>query len=147
MSRVREVISAKGDQVHTISETSSVAEAARQMNELKIGCLVVMGEGAAPSGMITERDVVRRIATVADDLANVAVEEVMTKRVIVCGLDDQLDKVRSIMKNQFVRQLPVVDDEGRVLGIVSLGDVNSYLIGEEATEIKHLHDYIQGRVR
>ncbi len=97
--------------------------------------------------MITERDVLRRIATVANDLSDVAVGEVMTKRVIVCGLDDQIDKVRSIMKYRYVRQLPVVDDDGQVLGIVSLGDVSSYLIREEATEIKHLHEYIHGLVR
>ena len=147
MSRVREVLSIKGDQVHAISETSSVLEAVKKMHDLKLGCLVVMDDRAAPCGMITERDVLRRIATVANDLSDVAVGEVMTKAVIVCGLDDQIDKVRSIMKNQYVRQLPVVDDEGKVIGIVSLGDVNAHLIAEEATEIHHIHDYIQGRVR
>ena len=147
MSKVRDVLSVKGDQVHTISETSSVLEAVKRMNNLKIGCLVVMGEGGVPKGMITERDVLSRIATVANDLSSVAVGEVMTKSVIVCGLDDQVDQVRSIMKNQSVRQLPVVAEDGKLLGIVSLGDVNSYLIGEEATEIKYLHDYIEGHVR
>ena len=147
MSRIREVLSAKGDQVHTISETSSVLEAVKRMHELNIGCLVVMGGGAAPNGMITERDVLRRIATVADDLSSVSVGEVMTKRVIVCGPNDQIDEVRSIMKHRYVRQLPVVDNVGQVLGIVSVGDVNSYQIREEATEIKHLHDYIHGQVR
>ena len=147
MSRVREVLSVKGDQVHAISETSTVLEAVKKMHELKIGSLVVMGENAAPCGMITERDVLRRIATVGDDLSNVAVGEVMTRSVIVCRPDDPIDKVRSIMKNQYVRQLPVVDDEGSVIGIVSLGDVSAHLIAEEATEIHHMHDYIQGRVR
>lgn len=147
MSKVRQVLSVKGDQVHTISETSTVLEAVKKMNDLKIGCLVVISEGGAPSGMITERDVLRRIATVANDLSNVAVGDVMTKSVIVCSLDDQIDKVRSIMKNQFVRQLPVVADDGSLLGIVSLGDVSAHLIDEEATEIVHLHDYIHGRVR
>jgi CBS domain-containing protein len=147
MSKVRDILSVKGDPVHTISETSSVLEAVKRMNEFKIGALVVMGQGTAPSGMITERDVLRRIATVANDLADVAVGDVMTKRVIVCGPDDQIDKVRSIMKHHYIRQLPVVDDDGRLLGIVSLGDVNSFLISEEATEIKHLHDYIHGHVR
>ena len=147
MSRIRELLLGKGDQVHTISETSSLLEAVRRMNDLKIGCLVVMGEGAAPCGMITERDVLRTIATVTNDLANIAVEEVMTKRVVVCGIDDRIDKVRSIMKNQYVRQLPVVDDDGKLSGIVSLGDVSACLIGEEAMEIKYLHDYIHGDVR
>lgn len=147
MSRIRDVLSVKGDQVQTISETSSLLEAVRRMNDLKIGSLIVMGRGDSPCGIVTERDVVRTIATVTSDFANLTVGEVMTKRVIVCGLDDQTDKVWSIMKNQFVRQLPVVADDGTLLGIVSLGDTSAHLIEEEATEIKYLHDYIHGDVR
>ncbi len=147
MSSVREVLSVKGDQVHTISETSTVLEAVKRMHDLKIGCLVVIGEGDAPCGMITERDVFRVISNVEDALSTILVGEAMTKNVIVCGLDDPIAKVRSIMKGQFVRQLPVVADEGKLLGIVSLGDVSAYLIVEDATEIMHLHDYIHGKVR
>jgi len=147
MNKVRHVLSVKGDQVHTISETSSVLEAAKKMHDLKIGCLVVVSDGSAPTGMITERDFLRIIATAINDLSNVTVGEEMTKSVIVCGIDDQIDAVRSIMKNRYVRQLPVVADDGQLLGIVSLGDVSAHLIGEEATEIKYLHDYIHGQVR
>lgn len=146
MSKVREVLSFKGDQVHTISETSSMLKAVKRMNDLKIGCLVVLSESGTTSGMITERDVLSRIATVANDLSNVAVGDVMTKSVIVCGIDDQIDNVRSIMKSRCVRQLPVVADDGKLLGIVSLGDASEHLIEEEATEIKYLHDYIEGNV-
>lgn len=71
----------------------------------------------------------------------------MTNSVIVCDLDDQIDEVRSIMKNRYVRQLPVVANDGKLLGIVSLGDVSAHLIREETTEIKHLQDYIHGHVR
>ena len=147
MSTVREVLSVKGHQVHAIPESSSVLEAVTKMHGLKIGCLVVLGENVAPSGMITERDVLRSISTGANDLSNVSVSELMTRSVIVCSLDDAIDKVRSIMKNRYVRQLPVVDDEGKVIGIVSLGDVSAHQIAEETTEIKHLHDYIHGYVR
>lgn len=147
MSRVSDVLAVKGHQVHTISETSSILEAVKKMHDLKIGCLVVMGFGTRPSGMITERDVLRMIAVAGSDLTSVAVGEEMTKSVIVCSLDDRIDQVRFIMKDRFVRQLPVVDDEGRMVGIVSIGDVSAHLIKEEAIEIKHLHDYIHGYVR
>lgn len=147
MNRVHHVLSVKGDHVHTISEADSVLEAVKRMNDLKIGCLVVMGEGGSPSGIITERDVLRILPTLANDLSNVAVGDVMTKSVIVCHLDDRIDELRSIMKDRFVRQLPVVADDGKLIGIVSLGDVSAHLIVEEATEIKYLHDYIHGHVR
>jgi len=147
MSRVHDVLAVKGDQVHTVSEAESVLGAVKRMNDLKIGCLVVMGEAGTPSGIITERDVLRIIPTSANDLANVAVGNVMTKNVIVCGLEDQIDELRSIMKERYVRQLPVVDDDGKLIGIVSLGDVSAHLIGAKATKIKYMHDYIHGHVR
>lgn len=147
MSKIREILSVKGSHVHTISDSSHALEAVKKMTDLSIGCLVVISDTDVLCGKITERDVLRRIATGVNDLADVTVGEVMTKRVIVCGLDDEIDLVRSIMKNQYVRQMPVVSDDGRLLGIVSLGDVNSYLIQDEETEIKYLHDYIEGRVR
>ncbi|MCA9124863.1 MAG: CBS domain-containing protein [Planctomycetales bacterium] len=117
------------------------------MNDLKIGCLVVMGESGAPSGIITERDVLRIIPTSANDLSNVKVGDVMTKSVIVCGLEDPIDELRAIMKERYVRQLPVVDDDGKLIGIVSLGDVSAHLIVAKGTKIKYMHDYIHGYVR
>ena len=147
MSTVNEVLVVKGPQVHTISMTSTVLDAVKRMHELKIGCLVVTDDGAVPGGMITERDVLRRLATAMDDLSKITVGEVMTSEVIVCTPKDSVDRVRSIMKNEYVRQLPVVDTDGHLVGLVSLGDVNSHLVREEAVEIKHLHDYIHGNVR
>ena len=67
-------------------------------------------------------------------------------RLVDC-CDDPIGTAQSIMKHHYVRQIPVVGDDGRLLGIVSLGDVNSYLVQAAATEINYLHEYIEGRVR
>jgi CBS domain-containing protein len=99
MTTVREFLAIKGSRAHTISDHSSVLEAVKKMNDLGIGCLVVTSEGDRVVGMTTERDVLQRLAAVNDDVSGVAVGEIMTKRVIACGLDDPIDTVQSIMKN------------------------------------------------
>ena len=147
MSTVNDILVAKGGLVHTISESSSVADAIKKMTGERVGCLVVVRDDASVSGIIAERDVLRRLAAGQEDLSKLPVSDVMTGEVIVCSPSDGLNKVRSIMKTYWVRQIPVVADDGTLLGIISIGDVSAHLIAEEEVEIKYLHDYIHGHVR
>ena len=147
MGTVNEILSAKGAQVQTISHSADVLSAVKKMNAKRIGCLVVTGDDNRVHGIIAERDILRRIATTSEDLSRVPVSQVMTRHVIVCQPTDRLNQLRSTMKSRWVRQIPVVDDHGNLQGIISIGDVNAFLIDEEDVEIKYLHDYIEGRVR
>ena len=147
MSTVHDVLSAKGNHVYTILETASVLDAVRSMIDKRVGCLVVTASDNVVHGLIAERDVLRRIAAAREDLGAVRVSEVMSKKVAVCSAGDELRTVRSIMKMQYLRQLPVVDGHGHLQGIISSGDVNGYLTDADDLEIKYLHDYIVGRVR
>ncbi|MDH3716698.1 MAG: CBS domain-containing protein [Planctomycetota bacterium] len=147
MSTVHDILSVKGSLVHTISGSSSVADAIKKMTDKQVGCLVVIRDDSSVSGIISERDVMRRLAAGQEDLSKLPVSDVMTAEVIVCTYSDGLNRVRSIMKTHWVRQIPVIAEDGKLLGIISIGDVNAYLIGEEETEIKYLHDYIHGHVR
>ena len=113
----------------------------------RLGCLVVIQEDRTVSGIISDQDVLRCVASTHEEFSKISVSDVMTTEVIVCHPADSLNTVRSIMHTQWLRQLPVVADDGKLLGIISLGDVNTYLITEEEVEIKFLHDYIEGRVR
>ena len=143
MSTVKEILSAKGTHVETISESADVLNAVKKMNAERIGCLVVTGDDDGVKGIVAERDILRRIATTQEDLSHVPVSQVMTRHVIVCRPTDRLNQMRSTMKTHWVRQIPVVDDEGKLQGIISIGDVNAFLIDEEDVEIKYLHDYIE----
>lgn len=148
MSTVNDVLARKTTPlVHTIAETASVLDAVQAMNQDRIGCLVVTREDTTISGLIAERDVIRRIGCAQEDLSRVPVGDVMKREVIVCTPADGLDAVRSVMRDQWIRQMPVVDPGGRLVGIISLGDLNAYMLSEEGVEITFLHDYIHGKVR
>jgi CBS domain-containing protein len=148
MSTVKDVLDGKtSPHVHTIAETASVLDAVRAMNRYRIGCLVVTSEDTTISGIIAERDVIRRIGSAQEDLSRVPVSDVMEREVIVCTPADGLDAVRSVMRTQWIRQMPVVDPGGGLVGIISLGDLNAYMLTEGDVEITFLHEYIEGKVR
>lgn len=148
MSTVKDVLDGKASpHVHTIAETASVLDAVQAMNRYRIGCLVVTREDTTISGIIAERDVIRRIGGAQEDLSRVPVSDVMKREVIVCTPADGLDAVRSVMRTQWIRQVPVVDPGGGLVGIISLGDLNAYMLSEGDVEITYLHDYIEGKVR
>ena len=149
MSTVRDVLAGKTTaHVYTIAETASVLDAVKAMNQYRIGCLVVTREDTTIiSGIIAERDVIRRIGCAQEDLSRVPVSDVMKREVIVCTPADGLDAVRSVMRTQWIRQMPVVDPGGGLVGIISLGDLNAFMLSEGEVEITFLHDYIEGKVR
>ena len=148
MSTVQDVLVGKTNpHVHTIAETASVLDAVRAMNQYRIGCLVVTREDTTISGIIAERDVIRRLGCAQEDLSRVPVSDVMEREVIVCTPADGLDAVRSVMRTQWIRQMPVVDPGGGLVGIISLGDLNAYMLSEGDVEITFLHEYIEGKVR
>jgi CBS domain-containing protein len=148
MSTVNDVLAGKTTAyVHTIAETASVLDAVKAMNQYRIGCLVVTREDTTISGIIAERDVIRRIGCAQEDLSRVPVSDLMEREVIVCTPTDGLDAVRSVMRTQWIRQVPVVDPGGGLVGIISLGDLNAFMLSEGEVEITFLHDYIEGKVR
>ena len=148
MSTVKDVLDGKTTpHVHTIAETASVLDAVQAMNEYRIGCLVVTREDTTISGIIAERDVIRRIGCAQEDLSRVPVSDVMKREVIVCTPADGLDAVRSVMRTQWIRQMPVVDPGGGLVGIISLGDLNAFMLSEGEVVLTYLHDYIEGKVR
>jgi CBS domain-containing protein len=145
MPTVRDVLAVKGQSLQTIDSRATVLEATRKMNQHKIGALVVMEEDRV-AGMFTERDVLTRV--IAEELppAVVQVGMVMTREVICCALDDDLDEVSAIMKSRRVRHVPVCDCEGALLGMISIGDVNAQYASNAEQTIHFLNDYIYGRV-
>ena len=145
MPTVRDVLAAKGDTLYSINANASVLDATRKMNEHKIGALVVMEE-CRVTGIFTERDVLMRV--VAEELqpSSVRIGDVMTRDVICCCENDDLDDVSAIMKARRVRHVPVCDGDGRLLGMISIGDVNAQYASNAEQHLHFLNDYIYGRV-
>lgn len=145
MATVHDVLSAKGATLYTIESSLTVLQATQLMNQHKIGAVVVTEEGRV-AGIFTERDVLARIVAEQRSPAETLVCEVMTREVICCDPDTDLDEVSAIMKNRRIRHLPVCGADGQLLGLVSIGDVNAHYASNQAQTIHFLSDYIYGRV-
>ena len=145
MATVKDVLSAKGNEVQTIDAGTTVLEATQLMNQHKIGALVVT-EQSRVSGIFTERDVLRRIVAETRCPRETRVGEVMTRDPICVSPEADLDEVSAIMKDRRVRHIPVCGDGGQLLGMVSIGDVNAHYASNQQQTIHFLSDYIYGRV-
>lgn len=141
MATVGELLAKKGSHVHTVSPSATVLDATRTMNEHRIGGLVVTQEGRMV-GIFTERDVLRRVVAEQRSPAAVSVAEVMTTDVICCPPSTTVEETSRIMRDERVRHLPVCDADGRVIGLVSIGDVNAFHAGVQEATIQLLSEYV-----
>ena len=146
MALIREILERKGTQVVTIGPTATVLQAALLMNEHKIGAVVVT-EASRVVGMFSERDVLRRIVGEQRDPARTVVAEVMTAEVVCCTPLTTVDEARGAMKNRRIRHLPVAEDDGSLLGLISIGDLNAFHQAAQEQTLFLLNEYLQGSVR
>jgi CBS domain-containing protein len=144
MASVRDILAKKGSQVLSIGSDATALDAALLMNEHKIGSLVVSDNGRL-RGIVTERDILRRVVSERRDPAKTKVADIMTTEVACCRLSTRLDEARGVMKNRRIRHLPVVED-GQLKGLVSIGDLNAWDNTEQEVTIHFLHEYLYGTV-
>lgn len=145
MSTVRDILARKGNQVFTIGPQASVLDAACLMNEHKIGCLLVV-QADEIVGILTERDLLERVVARCKQPDRMLVREAMTSDVLYCRPHTDLEEVRSIMKDYRLRHLPVVDLQGTLHGMISIGDLNAWEVRVQEATITVLTEYIHGRV-
>lgn len=144
MSLVRDVLRKKGGSVTTIAPSSTVYEAVKLMHQDRIGALVVMDSDEI-IGIFTERDLLNRVVSDRLDPDITQIYEVMTGRVAFCTRDTTVESCRTIMTRHRLRHLPVVED-GRLLGIISAGDILARELADQEETIKYLHEYMLGAV-
>lgn len=143
MTSVAQILKSKPEQsVATISPEASVFEAVQKMAEKNIGSLVVV-EGDRIVGMITERDYARKVALMARSSRDTRVRDIMTTRVMYVGLDQTNEQCMALMTENRVRHLPVMQS-GRLVGLVSIGDLVKDIISEQKFIIEQLEHYITG---
>lgn len=139
--RVNEVLRRKGGAVVTIAPDRDVRELLALLAEHGIGALVVSADGSAVDGIVSERDVVRHLHSDGVGVLDAAVSTIMTVDVRSCAPTDAVDELMTVMTEQRIRHLPVVVD-GRLTGIVSIGDVVKHRIAEVQAERDQLTAYI-----
>ncbi|MFR9749460.1 CBS domain-containing protein [Nocardia sp. 004] len=142
--QISEILRRKGNAVVTVAPDTTVHMLIAALIERNIGAVVVSPDGDTIAGIVSERDVVRCLHTRGAGLLDMPVSAIMTSDVRTCALDDQVDSLRRTMTEHRVRHLPVMH-EGRLVGIVSIGDVVKSAISELATEHEHLVEYLQGK--
>jgi CBS domain-containing protein len=138
---LKDILAAKGRRIVTVPAKSSVADAIRTMNTQKVGSVVVPDAEGCPVGIFTERDVLRLFAGGERDFDKLAVEARMTCAVVVGRLSMPVDEALALMTERRFRHLPVVED-GKLLGLVSIGDLVKAKLNEAAQEAQALRAYI-----
>lgn len=141
-STVREILARKGTVVHTVPVGTSVRDAARTMSDLHVGSVVVMKDDKL-AGILTERDIARRLVFRGLDPERTFVEEVMTSKIASVGPSTKVGEAMHAMSETHCRHLPVVADD-KVIGLVSLGDLVRALTTDYDLQLRYLESYIRG---
>ena len=144
MRTVRNILKAKGEGIYSIDPVDTVYDAIAMMAEKEVGALLVMQEGQ-PVGIISERDYTRKVILKDKSSKQTRVSEIMTSNVVSATSRHHIDECVALMKNHHIRHLPVID-QGVVTGMLSLRDLFSAIIDEQASTIENLEHYVRGEV-
>jgi CBS domain-containing protein len=140
VNRLYEILEEKGGDVFEIDGGASVFEAVQLMVEMNTGSLLVT-EGGEITGIVTERDYLRRVTLEGRAERETAVREIMSSPLIVASPQTTIDECMALMTDRRIRHVPVVE-EGRVVGLVSIGDLVKFKSKLQTFEIQYLTDYI-----
>ncbi len=139
---VKAILSRKGNDVVTADPNATLAEAVRILSARRIGAVVVTGADRRIVGILSERDVVRVLAEKGPAVLAAPIAEVMTRKVTTCSMGDTVSELMERMTEGKFRHMPVTD-QGRLVGIVSIGDVVKWRVHEMEDESAALRDYIR----
>ncbi len=143
MRTVREILQTKGFDVWSIAPDATVYEALKMMAEKEVGALLVIDQGHI-HGILSERDYARKIILKGKFSKDVPVREIMTDRVLYIRPSQTVEECMALMIDKRVRHLPVIED-GKIVGLISIGDVVKEVISEKEHLIEELENYIIGR--
>lgn len=142
MITVRQILKSKGSEVFSISPDATVEQALRLMAEKEVGALMVM-DGDKIKGIFSERDYARRGYLLGcSEIGKVS--QLMTKTLVYVGMDETVEDCMTKMTDKHIRHLPVITD-GKLIGLISIGDIVKMIITEQKNMIRDMEDYIQGR--
>ena len=141
--KVKEVLGKKPSEIITITAEQSLQQASDLLTEHNIGAIVVVDDDSLPIGILSERDIVRKIAKHQTEALSLTVKDAMTSDIITGFLDEDLNEVSSTMTNNRIRHLPILDGK-QLVGMISIGDVVKTQLDHAEFEAKSLRQYITG---
>jgi CBS domain-containing protein len=142
---VKDLLAQKHRDPITISGEITIRDAMAALDKHKIGSLVVVDDDKVPVGIITERDIFRLTLEFEGDIMERAVGEHMTRDVLVGVPEDDVDYIAQVITQNRIRHIPIIDNDNRLCGIVSIGDILKVRLKEAEIQVRHLTEYIIGR--
>jgi CBS domain-containing protein len=141
---VSNLLDGKGTMVLTVTSDATVGEVVAELAHHRVGALVVSPDGVTIEGIVSERDIVKRLSVLHSDLLAESVASIMSTGVRVCTPDDDVESIMNLMTEHRFRHVPVVEG-GRLCGIISIGDVVKSRINELEKDRNELMEYITAR--
>ena len=138
---VAAMLARKGGDIFFVPPSATVADATKLLRTHGVGALVVSEDGIALAGIVSERDIVRQLADVGPPVMEQSITTVMTVDVVTCSPADTTEQLMEVVTTRRIRHIPVVD-EGRLTGVVSIGDIVAARLSELEDEAHQLRDYI-----
>ena len=142
MQTIRDILKVKGTDVWCVAPDATVFEALQRMAEKEVGALVVM-EGAQVVGLISEREYARKVVLEGRTSPTTLVKEIMISPVVYIHLDQPIEECMALMTEKRTRHLPVIED-GKLVGLISIGDIVKSIISDQQFLIEQLVRYISG---
>jgi CBS domain-containing protein len=139
---VEHILAGKGREVRTIEPEATVSDALHRMHDERVGALVVSPDGVRIAGIVSDRGVMDALATHGTAVLGSSVGSVMTRDVFTCSRDDRVSGIMALMTKRRIRHVPVVEGDGRLCGIVSIGDVVKQRLDEIQGEADALREYV-----
>lgn len=139
---LEQILKEKGAQIYSVAESATLKECAELLETRRVGAMVVLNEGGGLIGVVSERDLVRNIARIGAAALNCTVGEVMTRKVETARPRDTIESAMERMTDRRIRHLPVLEG-GRMVGLVSIGDLVKWRIADATAELNAIRSYIQ----
>lgn len=139
---LEQIVKEKGAQVYSVPESATLKECAELLEQRKVGALVILNEAGGLIGVISERDIVKNIAKIGAAALSATVGQVMTRQVLTARPRDSVESAMSRMTDRRIRHLPVLEG-GRMIGVVSIGDLVKWRLAEVDAEVEAIRSYIQ----
>ena len=136
------LLESKGNALHTVPSSVTVSDAVQEMNRHKVGSVLVMN-GAKRAGIFTERDVLTRVVAANLDPLTTPITQVMSDSVLTVGPETTVQQIMNMFAEKRCRHVPVIQD-GKLLGLISIGDVSRWVANSHRAEAESLRQYIAG---
>ena len=143
LDRVSMLLRRKGSDIYSVPSDASVYSAIDMMADKRVGALLVLDEGRLV-GIVSERDYARKVILMGRSSKNTFVREIMSPNPITIHCDTSVDEAMRVMSEHRFRHLPVLNSEGRIAGVLSIGDLVNWIISSHEETISHLEHYIAG---